>query len=83
MKARALEVTADRATVLIQPGWLLRLFGARDVTCELVRAVEGWRHAASQRRLDHAPHCSLILRALDFRPGAQMPRATVAREVGK
>lgn len=79
MIATAIEVTATRAVILLQPCWLARWFGARSVTVELERnpapSIEPWIASASRRELRHISHSELIRDALDFRV-REPPQAT-------
>ncbi len=92
MRATCIALTVDRATVVIWPGWLARLFGARAAVCELERAATGWVTAGTalpvtrERVYDGLNWISgdsrarLILDAIDFRPIAALPEArTVPR----
>lgn len=78
MIATALEITADRATVEPRPCWLARLFGARTVRVELEYRGGGWHTVNTRNRLhDCNGRDRRILNALDFRPVARLPEATV------
>jgi hypothetical protein len=79
VKAIAIEVAAERATVVLTPGWLGRLFGARETVVELEWRDHGWRAVVSRKRLCEMKHQRLITRALDFRPCAYVPRAIARR----
>jgi hypothetical protein len=35
MRATLVELAGDRATVRLKPGWIARLFGARETVAEL------------------------------------------------
>lgn len=82
MKARCIEFSGDRATVLLTPSSLRRLFGAETLTIELTflkysdGTDRGWYATASRRSLSDVDHSSAIRRALDFRQPAELPRAT-------
>jgi hypothetical protein len=80
VKAIAIEVAANRATVVLTPGWLGRLFGARETVVDLEWHDQGWRAVASRTRLWDLAHRRLITRALDFRPRAYVPRAIARRQ---
>jgi hypothetical protein len=81
MKATAIEVTADRATVVLTPSWLARLFGAREVAVELRKIGIYWiTSATGDPMVRGVPREDLILDALDFRPRTELPAAT-ARSV--
>jgi 23S rRNA U2552 (ribose-2'-O)-methylase RlmE/FtsJ len=70
MRARAISLTPNRATVVLRPIWLARLFGARAVVCELEKSHGDWRHVASGKFASGA-----LIRALDFRPIDALPEA--------
>ncbi len=79
MKARCISFVVDgattaKATVVLTPSWLARLFGARTVSVELCRSPIGWRAAGTDRDLGHIPHGSLIENALDFSEVERKPR---------
>ena len=59
--------TGPRATVVLTPGWLGYLFGARSVSVDLQREARIWRTIATDRELYNLRHGSLIRDALDFR----------------
>jgi hypothetical protein len=71
MKARCIDFTGDRATVLLTPSWWRRLFGARPVCVDVEWHVSdttlGYRAVTTKRWLADLPHGSLIRDALDFR----------------
>lgn len=77
MRATLVECSDDRATVRLTPSWLARLFGAREVVCEL--EVDGrwsdgdlrWRYARTRRDLREGAHSALILAALEQQPVAR------------
>lgn len=81
MKAVAIEVTGTRATVVLTPCWLARVFGARPVVVELERGKRHngesghWVAVASQRRLGWIPYSCEIEHALDFRSVERLPTA--------
>lgn len=58
---------AARATVVLTPSWLARLFGARVRSVDLYMSARGWFTVASVRPLENIEHSSLIRYALDFR----------------
>ena len=82
MKARCIEYSGDRATVLLTPSWLRRLFGAETLTIELTflkysdGSDRGWYATASRRALSDVDYSSAIRRSLDFRRPPELPRAT-------
>lgn len=69
MKARCVNYSGDRATVVLTPCWLTRLFGARERSVDLSRgSYSKWYTVATGREVDsYLPHGSLIRDALDFR----------------
>lgn len=67
MTARCLYYSGDRATVVLTPCWLTRLFGARERSVDLCRSRYGWQTVATERVLSDIHHGSLIRDALDFR----------------
>lgn len=70
--------TSGAATVVLRPCWLARLFGARDVTVDLVRGGTGWRTMNTDRKLEEVKHGELIRDALDFHPRRELPPARIA-----
>ena len=88
MRVTALEVTETTAIVELRPNWLARLLGARTVLVRLTRSSVGtWSLEASGRPIvqhnlygherNGVRHGRALLRALDFRPIAEPPRAEV------
>ena len=84
MRATAIEITDSRATVVLTPCWLARLFGAREMTISLwlLRATTTansdqakWLALYTGRPLHDLEYGSLIRDALDFRPRAELPVA--------
>ena len=70
--------TAARATVVLDPSWFGRMFGARPRSVDLYNSNAGWCAVATGRDLDHLPHGSLIRNALDFREVGSPARWTLA-----
>lgn len=85
MRATALEVTATTATVLLEPGWLRRLFGARPALVELRRAHAGrdWACFGTGRPLHRIPHGSVIENALSLRAAPMLPAARAIERVSR
>lgn len=88
MRVTALEVTDTTAAVELRPGWAARLLGARTVLVKLTRSSVGtWILDASGKPIvthgiygeerNGVRHGRAILRALDFRPIAEPPKAVV------
>jgi len=84
MRATLVERTGIRATVRLTPCWLARLFGARELVCEL-EAPDRWHggelrwlFVATRRDVRGSQHGDLILLALERVPVA-VPRAIVRR----
>lgn len=80
MRARCVSYTETSATVVLEPSWLARLFGARAVAVDIVKCksycgqkldVLGskleWYTASSETRVADMSDGAEILRALDFR----------------
>lgn len=67
MIARRIAYTGDHATVVLEPGWLARLLGARTVSVDLKNDSGMWLGAVTGRRLCDMPHGEIIRDALDFR----------------
>lgn len=77
MRAEAIELTENTAVLLMTPGWLGRLFGARVTRLELHKRVNGdWHAKVTGRDIDYMWHSSTIKHALDFRPVNAPPQAT-------
>lgn len=87
---RVVMHSATSATVYLQPSWLARLFGARDLVCEVERRgarkghdeEEGpvaWRSKHTGKRLGWMKHGSLIEHALECQPvtGCELPGACI------
>jgi len=85
VRATLVERTGTRATVRLTPSWPARLFGARELVCELEApdpqlSVElRWRFAATRRGVWGSQHGELILLALERVPVAAPPRAIARR----
>jgi hypothetical protein len=71
MKAHCIEFTGDRATVVLTPGWLRRLFGVREVAVDLewlgTKNAKDWYAQGTGRSVLELTHGDLIRDALDFR----------------
>lgn len=74
---RVVMLASDHAVVHLSPSWLARLFGAKDVVCELQwflspcespSSYSGWHNVHSRRHIDYMPHSSLLRSALEFQP---------------
>lgn len=79
---RVAMLADDYAVVHLRPSWLARLFGAKDVMCELVylphgyRADEkslylsgsGWHCKRTHKHIGYMRHSSLLEYALQFQP---------------
>lgn len=87
MRATLVERTGIRATVRLTPCWLARLFGARELVCELEAPDRWhggelrWRFVATCRDVRGSQHGELILLALERVPVA-MPALAIARRRG-
>ena len=74
------------ATIYLRPSWFARLFGAKDLVCELERRQarkgndeeEGptaWRSKHTGTRVYRMQHGSLLQEALEFHPRENLPTA--------
>jgi hypothetical protein len=79
VRATLVERTGSRATVRLTPCWLARLFGARELVCELKYQAPYWITIGTGEMLGYVKHGSLIKEALDFVPVAAVPRAIARR----
>lgn len=87
MRAICVELTDERATVVLRPGWLARILGAHEFVVTLscyrefrVGLTKQWSHVATGRPVDERA----ILRALEFRPTSArvvLPGAVVNLEL--
>lgn len=77
MKVKRVTMLAeDHAVIHLSPSWLAKLFGAKDVVCELQWFVTdpktntraGWHSVHSGRHIDYMRHGSMLERALEFQP---------------
>jgi len=74
MKARCIDYAETRATVVLEPSWWARLWGARDVAVDLMRdpsskldSEKAWRSPATGRGVSSMHHDRAILEALEQR----------------
>jgi hypothetical protein len=85
VRATLVERTGTRATVRLTPSWLARLFGARELVCELEASEPQfgvallWRFAATRRDVWCSQHGQSILTALERVPVVAPPRAIARR----
>lgn len=85
-------LTSTSATVILRPSWLARLFGAKDLVCELERRAArkghdeeegpvGWRNKYTGQRLGWMKWGSMMQCALEYQPyDRQLPVARVVKE---
>lgn len=73
MRHRLVSSDGNKATVLVTPSWIARLFGARPYLLRCVRTSSRWVTEATQRDVSRD-----VLDALDREEIAEWPKAIAA-----
>jgi hypothetical protein len=83
MRALCVTISETRATVILTPSWIGRLFGVKSARCELYRSphVPGamWESLHTGRVLIELPYGALIRKALEIQPMGDLPPAVLRR----
>lgn len=82
MRATCVVVSETRATVILTPSWVGRLFGAKPVRCELHRSPgtwgAQWKSLHTGRPIYELPHGAIIREAIELQPIEDLPRVRLS-----
>lgn len=65
---RVVRLTQEHAVLQLRPSWLARLFGAKDIVCELERCDGHWVSKYTRERLGWCKHSTLLKDAMEGYP---------------